>query len=504
MGFDIERDVIVVPLTAWCIYSLLSLFGETRKLQHIPAVGHGNILLSYWSALQHIYDPPGFLRREWRKIPPGTKFVKIPELQRWLVVPATPDLYKKIANAPDDVMSMNEAVEDFLQAEHTLQMKEIDDHSESKIVQTHLNRSLAEFVPLVHEDMVLAFEDSFPMSREDDWKSFVAATEITKIVCRITNRVLVGVPLCRDSEYISANIQHAVEVYIEAYLLPFVPGFLRRFTHNLLSPLPGRIEEMTARFQPLIDKHKAYMKNPGKENERESMTMLNWLVDGAQERNRADRDVVLRMMSLNFGVTHSTSVTFIHALYSLLSRPQFIEPLRAEVDQCIHAHGFTKEGVDDMRFVDSFLKESQRFDGMITVLGRRIAARDCVLAGVPIPKGTTVGANMVNGHFDASALGPNVEEFDPYRFVKLNEQTGRTVGLATTSVNSLTFGHGRHACPGRFLAAQEQKLMLAYFLHAYDMKLDNKDGARPKNTQIGTACSPSQTAGILLRKRRDI
>lgn len=46
------------------------------------------------------------------QIPPGTKFVKIPELQRWLVVPATPDLYKKIANAPDDVMSMNEAVED--------------------------------------------------------------------------------------------------------------------------------------------------------------------------------------------------------------------------------------------------------------------------------------------------------------------------------------------------------------------------------------------------------
>jgi cytochrome P450 len=40
----------------------------------------------------------------------------------------------------------------------------------------------------------------------------------------------------------------------------------------------------------------------------------------------------------------------------------------------------------------------------------------------------------------------------------------KTASLVTTSEAFLAFGHGRHACPGRFFAAQEMKLMLAYVL----------------------------------------
>lgn len=499
------RDAIAVPLAVWCVCSLLSSLSKTKKLHHIPAVGHNNVLLSYWSALQYLYNPAGFLRKEWLKIPPGTKFVRIPELVKWMVVPVAPELYKEIANAPDSVMSVNEAIEDFLQAEHTLFVKEIDDHVQTTVIRSQLNRSLAEFIPLVHEDMVLAFEDSFPMlEKSEQWNSFVVAPEIMKIVTRMSSRVLVGVPLCRDPEFISANIQNAVAVFVEAYTLPLVPAFLRRFAHDLLSPIPRRLRAFTARVQPLIESHKDHKKVSGKDSESEPKTVLNWLVDAAQERNRADRDAVLRLMSLYFGVIHTTSITFTHALYSLLSRPELFEPLRAEIDHSIRDFGWSKEGVDNMKLLDSFLKESHRFDVMVTVLGRRVAAKDCNITGVFIPKGTTMGANMINAHFDQAAWGPTADEFNPYRFVNMEEETGRTLSLVTTTVNTLSFGYGRHACPGRFLAAQEQKLMLAYFLHCYDMKLDNKDGSRPKNMWVGTGSVPSQTAKILLRKRRHI
>lgn len=46
----------------------------------------------------------------------------------------------------------------------------------------------------------------------------------------------------------------------------------------------------------------------------------------------------------------------------------------------------------------------------------------------------------------------------------------KNTSLITTSDDFLGFGHGRHACPGRFFATQELKLMLAYLVMHYDVE----------------------------------
>ena len=50
-------------------------------------------------------------------------------------------------------------------------------------------------------------------------------------------------------------------------------------------------------------------------------------------------------------------------LYRLLANPEYIGPLREEVDAVITEEGWTKAGMDKMHKVDSFLRESQRVDG---------------------------------------------------------------------------------------------------------------------------------------------
>ena len=52
-------------------------------------------------------------------------------------------------------------------------------------------------------------------------------------------------------------------------------------------------------------------------------------------------------------------------LYRLLSHPEYIEPLRQEVDAVISEEGWTKAGIDKMHKVDSFVRETQRLDGII-------------------------------------------------------------------------------------------------------------------------------------------
>lgn len=47
-------------------------------------------------------------------------------------------------------------------------------------------------------------------------------------------------------------------------------------------------------------------------------------------------------------------------LYDLAMYPEYIAPMREEVEAIVKAEGWTKTSVAKMRKVDSFVKESQR------------------------------------------------------------------------------------------------------------------------------------------------
>ena len=49
-------------------------------------------------------------------------------------------------------------------------------------------------------------------------------------------------------------------------------------------------------------------------------------------------------------------------LYRLLSHPEYVEPLRHEVETTVAEEGWTKAAMDKMHKIDSFLRETQRLD----------------------------------------------------------------------------------------------------------------------------------------------
>jgi len=57
---------------------------------------------------------------------------------------------------------------------------------------------------------------------------------------------------------------------------------------------------------------------------------------------------------------------FAHALYHLAAAPEHAAILREEVDAIVQEEGWTKAAIDRMIKVDSFLRESQRLNGLAT------------------------------------------------------------------------------------------------------------------------------------------
>jgi cytochrome P450 len=120
--------------------------------------------------------------------------------------------------------------------------------------------------------------------------------------------------------------------------------------------------------------------------------------------------------------------------------------------------------------------------------------------GHRLPKGTRIAFDTLSVHLSTAtqtfspAYNPPENkpptEFDGFRFYRLRKMQGKENlhRFATASAESLTWGYGDHACPGRFFADYELKVLLVELLRKWDIRV--KD---PKATN-------SQT----LRKMREL
>jgi hypothetical protein len=145
-----------------------------------------------------------------------------------------------------------------------------------------------------------------------------------------------------------------------------------------------------------------------------------------------------------------------------------MEPLRHEAEAAVAEEGWTKVGLEKMYKIDSFLRETQRLDcisscsvcslrlaafqllmPLLSVVLIRFASRPFTFSnGITIPAGTTVAAPLTAIHTDGE-LYPSPSEFDGFRFAKLREQGGDSMGsrhqTGATCTSHVTFGHWRHA-----------------------------------------------------------
>jgi cytochrome P450 len=196
-----------------------------------------------------------------------------------------------------------------------------------------------------------------------------------------------------------------------------------------------------------------------------------------------------------------------------------MKPLREEVEEVIQREGWTKDALDKMPKLDSFIKESQRLhpisirkpmpyisyspklNAVSVGMPRKVLNGYTFTDGTKVPRGSTVAVALESVHLN-DTIYPDALTFDPLRFVKLKEQdaTARKFDIVNTSMESLAFGHGKHACPGRFFAASLLKAMFAHVVINYDVKLEN-EGVRPKDLWLVTACTPNRNAKIFFRKR---
>jgi cytochrome P450 len=122
--------------------------------------------------------------------------------------------------------------------------------------------------------------------------------------------------------------------------------------------------------------------------------------------------------------------------------------------------------------------------------------------GTHLPPGTKILAPQAGASRD-DRFYPSANDFDPFRFYKLRQKSEEEANrwhFTTVTDANMNFGAGKHACPGRFFAGNEIKMMLSYFLLNFDMKL--KDGEeRPKAMMLMMSKTPNPNGEVIFRRR---
>ncbi|GAB3653728.1 cytochrome P450 [Ramlibacter alkalitolerans] len=149
------------------------------------------------------------------------------------------------------------------------------------------------------------------------------------------------------------------------------------------------------------------------------------------------------------------------------------------------------EQMEHLPFVEACAHETMRLKPVAPLLPQQ-AARDTVLAGVAIPKGTMCIFLMRPGATDARYFEAP-ESFRPERWLGAEAGPGKRVAMP--------FGAGPRICPGRYLALLEIKVAMATVLGSFE--LEAVESATPEATREHLAFTMAPTPLRMRLRPRD-
>jgi hypothetical protein len=154
-------------------------------------------------------------------------------------------------------------------------------------------------------------------------------------------------------------------------------------------------------------------------------------------------------------------------------------------------------------------------------MGRLVTAKEGLIlsTGHKIPTGSQIG--FPNTFYPTAKVYPDIvvteksqpplSEFYPWRFSEIRSRHGEENKhqFVSADKNNISFGTGVHACPGRFFASNEIKVVLVEMLKRYDLALgpqgqvEGQEGfTMPKMLEIDTFYAPNPYAKIYLKQRK--
>ncbi|KAI1033565.1 hypothetical protein LB505_012981 [Fusarium chuoi] len=497
--------LLVTALVACFVATVAPRLVNVLRLWSIPTIGEelGNTekrRQAYLGGARKLYSAG------YQKFKDGVFLITTSRTSPTIVI--SPDFLPELKKLPDATLSMEAAVDESMETKYTKIETSVPiiPHTIKGELTPSLSRLSLTISSEVRDSMNLT------MPPCDDWTEVNIHHALLRIIGMVSGRMFIGPELCRSEQYLDAAINYTMEVMGAQRAVQNMRPWLRPFRAQSLpevKKLYQRIAEAEAFLEPVVKTRTDAMNDPSYEKPDD---FLQWLIDGKDKfPDKNSQNLAKVQLGLTFAAVHTTTLTATNAIrfYDLAALPDLQTELREEVREALsHSDGqLTSNALQSMKKMDSFLKETLRVHPATMASFQRKVLKSFTLSnGQVIPEGVTIEIPAVAVSSDSNVF-PHADKFDPLRFYRLRTEAkdGGSVEKAANnqfvSVNqsSLTFGYGRHACPGRFFAANEIKMILAHALLQYDVKNVGDTIERYPNMEFAHMSIPDPSKKLMFK-----
>lgn len=250
------------------------------------------------------------------------------------------------------------------------------------------------------------------------------------------------------------------------------------FPAQLIAMLPWKVNErvkvITGELARICTEFVVDRKSKIKYESQESKDILSFMI---RSDNFSDRHLVDHLLTFMAAGHETTSSALTWASHLLSTHPDIQARLRAEIYDYITDPQALSDPQTD---IASLLESMPYLNGVCNEVLRlyptipdssRCAIRDTTVAGVFIPKGTTLFIVPWATNRNPALWGANAEVFEPTRWI--DKATGRATmnGGADSNYAFMTFLHGPRSCIGERFARAELRALLVAFVGNFDMEM---------------------------------
>ncbi|EJD49195.1 cytochrome P450 [Auricularia subglabra TFB-10046 SS5] len=320
-SFSVEQSAVLSGGLVLALGLALSQ-ASRRSKDSIPVIGVGSgLFATQVASVRSVKSFQNWIADGYRQYKAGV--FKVRSFRDWLIIISGPELIDELRRAPDDVLSFREAVADSMQADYTLGDWRDESLLHVGLIKARLTRSLPHLFPSAMDEINAAYEDEVTSKLNgNEWTTMSISEALMRVVCRTSNRIFVGLQLCRNPEYVDLNVRYTIDVAISASIIKQFPSLLKPLAGRFLTPIPRTYKRAEKVMIDFLEERKRLTTAHGKDWEDKPDDFLQWILETAEPRETETFALMTRLLRLNFAAIHTTALSFTFALYHIAADPE--------------------------------------------------------------------------------------------------------------------------------------------------------------------------------------
>lgn len=194
-------------------------------------------------------------------------------------------------------------------------------------------------IPAIFDEVKASIDETFGIDTVT-WREVPVWDTAMNVFARVSNRMFVGLPLCRNKDFLKNNSAFAMDVITAVALLPFFPKWSHPVVARLMT-IPNHIHYRRTKKHtlPVIKQRLADIssKNAALDIPEDYITwhIRTAIAEGKQKELEPEM-IAKFIMPIEFAAIHTTALTSTMLLFDLFSsdpKKKYVEGIREEAER---------------------------------------------------------------------------------------------------------------------------------------------------------------------------